>query len=143
MAFDGDPRSYGLDSGNLWYADSAAGVGHMYDEAKAPNPLDGQVSGAFLTVTSLKDPSKQKGSVHTMEAFSFVSWEAFQRWKATETGSSTGPMVTVRSPRLSRPMKQVEEVASAQRRSRPVACMAGSSRGVWRRLRSPGARSLL
>ena len=65
------------------------------------------------------------------------------RWKATETGSSTGPMVTVRSPRLSRPMKQVEEVASAQRRSRPVACMVGSSRGVWRRLRSPGARSLL
>ena len=110
MAFDGDPRAYGLDSGNLWYAQSVAGVGRMYAEAKDPHPLDSDVSGAFLTVTSLKDPAKQKGSVHTMEAFSFISWDAFNRWRDTETGGRPEAYEQFKDTLANRMLDRLEDV---------------------------------
>ena len=85
MAADFDARGAGLTSANLWVARDAASVGGMYDYAVDPRPMhEHPVPGAFLTCTSLKDPSKNTRGVHTLEAFTFVSWEAFSKWQASQ-----------------------------------------------------------
>ena len=41
----------------------------------------------FLTVTTLKDPSKNKDNKHTCEAFSFIGYDAFEQWSGEEHGA--------------------------------------------------------
>ena len=46
---------------------------------------EGAFPAAFLTVTTKKDPSKMQDGIHTMEAFIFVSYAPFERWKDSKT----------------------------------------------------------
>ena len=41
----------------------------------------------FLTVTTLKDPSKMHSGHHTCEFFAFVGYEAFEKWAHTRYGA--------------------------------------------------------
>ena len=86
MASRLDPRAAGLDSGNYWIC-SEPDVSATYDYALKEN-LEGEgvPPGLFLTVTTLKDPSKRQDGIHTMEAFSLVSYDAFKHWKEGATG---------------------------------------------------------
>jgi all-trans-retinol 13,14-reductase len=87
FGLDTDLRAKGLDSGNYWYTPTAD-PNRLYDVATNPDPavLD-EVPGVFLTVTTLKDPSKRKaGKAHTCEAFTFVDYGAFERWAHTTWG---------------------------------------------------------
>src|SRR5262249_11347053 len=45
-----------------------------------------ELPGFFLTITTLKDPSKRKGGHHSMEAFTFVGYDAFKRWEESKVG---------------------------------------------------------
>jgi len=75
----------GLDSGNYWICEKAD-IDAIYRYAEKENLMDaGPIRGGFLTVTTLKDPSKMKDGVHTMEAFTFVSYDAFKPWLGTKT----------------------------------------------------------
>ena len=95
LATDMDLKAKGFDSGNLWYYETTdieaayraqalempvPGVGYDGDEA---------FKGAFVTVTTLKDPSKRKDGHHTLEVFTFVPWEPFERWANDPFGSRT------------------------------------------------------
>jgi len=86
MAADIDADALGLDSGNYWILvdpDVSATYRQAEDSdltAKGPFP------GGFLTVTTKKDPSKMHAGLHSMEAFTFVSYDAFQRWKDSSFG---------------------------------------------------------
>jgi len=86
LAVDMDVRAAGLDSGNYWWS-KTPNIQANYDVA-ASSILDEskELPGTFLTCTTLKDPSKRAHGHHTMEAFSFVSWEAFNRWENTRPG---------------------------------------------------------
>ena len=85
MASRLDARAAGLDSGNYWIC-SEPDVSATYDYAMKKNlDHEGVPPGLFLTVTSLKDPGKLQDGVHTMEAFSLVSWDAFERWRQGAT----------------------------------------------------------
>jgi phytoene dehydrogenase-like protein len=83
LAVDMDVRARGLDSGNYWYS-STERIDDMYrlDEITRTEELP----GLFLTVTTLKDPTKSKNGHHTMEAFCFVSYDSFQHWAQTRYG---------------------------------------------------------
>ena len=85
MATDLDLEAMGLDSGNYWICKEADidGIYRYAEEEDLGNA--GPIRGAFLTVTTLKDPSKRKQGVHTMEAFTFVSYDAFRPWFGTLT----------------------------------------------------------
>ena len=88
LATDLDVRAAGLDSGNVWlYPDGD--VESAYATSSRPwGPEVGQAPGLFLTVTTLKDPTKRsRGGAHTMEAFALVGWEAFRRWEHTRFGA--------------------------------------------------------
>ena len=92
FATDMDLREAGLDSGNFWYYDPSTGSGQVdVDELYALGLTDHALNAEtppmqFLTVTTLKDPSKMHSGHHTCEAFSFVGYEAFEKWAHTKYG---------------------------------------------------------
>lgn len=86
LATDLDIDALGLDSGNYWIlndpsVDATYELSHR-DELAAEGPFP----GGFLTVTTRKDSSKMHAGLHTMEAFVFVSYAAFERWQQSSTG---------------------------------------------------------
>lgn len=81
FAVDMDLRAAGLDSGNLWHY-AHADVDAIYRRGMTGANLGARpIEGVFLTATTLKDPSKMRGGVHTLEAFAFVGYGPFQRWE--------------------------------------------------------------
>ncbi len=86
FATDMDLRAAGLDSGNYWFYDHED-VNALYAQGLTDHLLLADKPRAlFLTVTTLKDPSKMHHGHHTCEAFSFVSYDAFQKWAHTRHG---------------------------------------------------------
>ncbi|MBS2028661.1 MAG: NAD(P)/FAD-dependent oxidoreductase [Deltaproteobacteria bacterium] len=87
MAVDMDVRAAGLDSGNVWYYRDTDVEGIYKQGLTASGLEDGPPPGQFLTVTTLKDPSKHQKGHHTMESFAFVGYDAFQKWAHTSFGA--------------------------------------------------------
>jgi phytoene dehydrogenase-like protein len=86
LASDMDLSAAGLDSGNYWLYDHAD-VDKIYGEGQMDAVINAErPSGMFLTVTTLKDPSKKHSGHHTLEAFAFVNYEPFARWEDQPTG---------------------------------------------------------
>ena len=80
LALDQDPRAFGMDSGNLWWSETAD-LEAFYRYAATDDPLRlGPPPGFFLTATTLKDPTLRHDGRHTLETFAFVSHEAFARF---------------------------------------------------------------
>lgn len=92
FATDMDLRGAGLDSGNMWYYDHAD-VDKIYADGLTDALLREETPpGMFLTVTTLKDPSKMHATGataghHTCESFAFVGYEAFEKWAHTKYGA--------------------------------------------------------
>jgi len=86
MAADIDVEALGLDSGNYWIL-TDPDVSATYRQAEVSDlNASGPFAGGFLTITTKKDPSKMHGGLHSMEAFTFVSYDAFKKWQATQFG---------------------------------------------------------
>jgi phytoene dehydrogenase-like protein len=87
FATDMDLRGAGLDSGNMWYYDHAD-VDRIYTSGLTDAAVrDETPPGMFLTVTTLKDPSKMHSGHHTCESFAFVGYDAFEQWAHTKYGA--------------------------------------------------------
>jgi all-trans-retinol 13,14-reductase len=84
-AVDMDLEAAGLDSGNVWF-NRTADVQAGYDAGEQRVPWAGELPGFFLTATTLKDRSKRKDGLHTLEAFSFTRFAPFQRWASSTYG---------------------------------------------------------
>jgi len=86
FATDMDLRGAGLDSGNFWYYNNTD-VDGMYALGLTDHALGAETPPMqFLTVTTLKDPSKMHSGHHTCESFVFVGYEAFEKWANTRFG---------------------------------------------------------
>ncbi len=86
FAVDMDLREAGLDSGNFWFYDDHD-VDKFYQQGLTDHNLTAETPGMiFLTVTTLKDPSKMHDGHHTCEAFTFVGYDAFEKWAAEKSG---------------------------------------------------------
>lgn len=86
FAVDMDLKAAGLDSGNYWFYDHAD-VDALYRQGQTGKLLEAESPGLmFLTVTTLKDPSKMHNGHHTCEAFTFVNYDAFQQWADEPSG---------------------------------------------------------
>jgi phytoene dehydrogenase-like protein len=75
-----DPAALGLDSGNVWSFEQPSLEPLFTAGIDPPLARLERFPGHFLTVTSLKDRTQQKGRVHTVEAFAFAPWSAFSQW---------------------------------------------------------------
>jgi phytoene dehydrogenase-like protein len=86
FAVDMDLRAAGMTSANLWsYADGDV-EGAYRRGMEAWGPDDGDVRSLFVTATTLKDATKRAKGHHTLEAFTFVSHDAFKKWAGTTCG---------------------------------------------------------
>lgn len=87
FATDMDLRGAGLDSGNFWYYEHAD-LDRIYQDGLTDAALRSEnMPGMFLTVTTLKDPSKMHSGHHTCESFAFVGYDAFEKWAHTSYGN--------------------------------------------------------
>lgn len=87
FATDMDLRAAGLDSGNSWFYDHAD-VDSIYRLGQTDHVLTAETPpGMFLTVTTLKDPSKKHSGHHTCEAFAFVGYDPFVKWAGEPSGA--------------------------------------------------------
>lgn len=80
FAVNMDLKAHGMDSGNVWYY-AHPDVDRIYQQGMDDFNLTHDIEGQFLTVTTLKDPSKMHSNHHTCEAFAFVGYDAFKKWE--------------------------------------------------------------
>lgn len=86
FAVDMDLEAAGLDSGNWWFYDDTD-IDGAYKKGLTGEILDMDKPPAmFLTITTLKDPSKKHSGHHTLEAFTFTSYEPFKKWEDQPQG---------------------------------------------------------
>lgn len=86
LAVDMDLKAAGLDSGNYWFYDHPD-LDEIYTQGLSDHILQGNPPPAlFMTVTTLKDPSKMHHGHHTLEIFSFISYDGFEKWANDTTG---------------------------------------------------------
>jgi len=86
FAVDMDLRAAGLDSGNYWFYDHED-IDELYRLGLTDHALKAETPPMmFMTVTTLKDPSKMHTGHHTCEAFTFVSYDAFEKFEGEESG---------------------------------------------------------
>ena len=86
FATDMDLRSAGLDSGNFWYYDHED-LDQIYLLGLTDSAIHMDAPpGMFLTITTLKDPSKMHSGHHTGEMFTFTTYSAFSQWATSRYG---------------------------------------------------------
>ncbi|MEL6345881.1 MAG: NAD(P)/FAD-dependent oxidoreductase [Myxococcota bacterium] len=112
FAVDADLRGMGLDSGNYWYVHDREDIHRLYAVARDPDPTRVEsMPFVFLTVTSLKDPTKRSpGQPHTCEAFTFVNYDAFQRWVGSDSGARKGDYQRLKARLKARMLSRLEAV---------------------------------
>jgi phytoene dehydrogenase-like protein len=86
LAVDMDLRAAGLDSGNFWFYDHPD-LDELYSQGLTDHLIEAETPPMFfLTVTTLKDPSKMHDGIHTLEAFAFVNYAPFAQWENDTPG---------------------------------------------------------
>ncbi len=85
LAVDLDLKSMGYDSGNYWYYEHSD-LDKIYSLGQTDYAVHNTPPAMFMTITTLKDPSKIKKGVHTIEAFCFANYEPFKKWEREPSG---------------------------------------------------------
>ena len=85
LAVDLDLEAMGFDSGNYWFYDHAD-LDKIYQEGMGDTNVYQEPSAMFVTITTLKDPSKMIRGHHTLEVFAFTGYEPFAKWANEPSG---------------------------------------------------------
>jgi phytoene dehydrogenase-like protein len=85
LAVDLDLEALGFDSGNYWLYDHAD-LEKIYQDGMGDANVYQDPSALFVTVTTLKDPSKMIRGHHTLEVFAFTGYEPFAKWANEPSG---------------------------------------------------------
>jgi phytoene dehydrogenase-like protein len=81
LTVDMDVKEAGLDSGNIWRIPNQ-NMDDSYADMQKKNILEGEeFSGMFISCTSLKDPISFDGRYHTLEAITYIHYDAFEKFK--------------------------------------------------------------
>ena len=77
LTVDMDVKQAGLDSGNIWLL-ADENLDAIYTNSQKIDILeDKEFPGMFISCTSLKDPISFDGRYHTIEAITYINYEAF------------------------------------------------------------------
>ena len=81
LTVDMDVKKAGLDSGNIWLL-SNKNFDAIYNDMQNEDILHGEeFAGMFISCTTLKDPISFDGRYHTLEAITYINYEAFAAFK--------------------------------------------------------------
>ncbi len=116
LAAEMDLKGLGLDSGNYWLA-STLDAELAYSSMAQPEIVDApECPGLFLTVTTLKDPSIFDGRRHTLEAFTFVPYAAFERFAGTTTDARPREYLELKERLAARMLDRIETLIPGLRK---------------------------
>jgi len=86
MAVDLDLKSRGFDSGNYWVF-NGNDLNKTFKRCMEEGVVDDEeFPFIYLTITTLKDPSKKNRNCHTLEAFTYLPFKPFEKWRDSKTG---------------------------------------------------------
>ena len=78
ITVDMDVTKAGIDSGNIWRIPNKD-LDDLYNDMQKKDILEGEeFSGMFISCTTLKDPSSYNGKHHTLEAITYINYDAFE-----------------------------------------------------------------
>lgn len=78
LTVDMDVTKLGIDSGNIWHMPNED-MDDLYEVMQKKNLLeDKEFPGMFISCTTLKDPSSYDGKHHTLEAITYINYDAFE-----------------------------------------------------------------
>jgi all-trans-retinol 13,14-reductase len=81
LTVDMDVKKAGLDSGNIWKFPNGD-MDDLYEDMQKKDILEGdEFSGMFISCTTLKDPISYDGKHHTIEAITYINYDAFEAFK--------------------------------------------------------------
>lgn len=81
LTVDMDVKKAGIDSGNIWLMPNKD-MDAIYNDMQKVNIAEGdEFSGMFISCTSLKDPISFDGKYHTIEAITYLNYEAFKEFE--------------------------------------------------------------
>jgi phytoene dehydrogenase-like protein len=109
MATDMDLRKAGMDSGNYWFYENDD-IEATYRKGMTAWTPDSTFPGLFVTCTTLKDPTKLHKGHHTLEAFTFVHYDAYKRWEATSQETRPAEYASLKKHLLDRMIGAVDRV---------------------------------
>jgi len=88
LTVDMDVKKAGLDSGNIWKIPNQD-MDDSFADMQKKDILEGEeFSGMFISCTSLKDPISFDGRYHTLEAITYIHYDAFEKFKEETTERS-------------------------------------------------------
>lgn len=110
LAVDMDVRAAGFDSGNYWFyrhnnIDDILRQGLTSHVLEHPSP-----QAMFLTVTTNKDPTKMHSGHHTLEAFTFVGYDAFRKWAQEAEGERSADYEALKAQLMERMIGTADEI---------------------------------
>ncbi len=89
LAVDMDATTAGLDSGNIWYSEEPD-FDKVFINAQDSRLYEkDSFEALFISVPTLKDPTRYNGKGHTLEVVTFVGYDAFKKFEGTEITSRT------------------------------------------------------
>lgn len=87
LVVDIEARSFGLDSGNIWYS-AEPDFDRVFLKARAPDLYEQEAFDAlFISTTTMKDPTRYRGRGHTLEVVTYVGYDAFRQFEETAAGA--------------------------------------------------------
>ena len=108
LAVDLDLKSMGYDSGNYWYYNHSD-LDKIYSLGQTDYAIHNSPPAMFMTITTLKDPSKMKKGVHTIEAFCFANYEPFKKWEGEPQGERSKGYNTLKNEIMERMLNYLEK----------------------------------
>ncbi len=109
LTVDMDLRKAGMDSGNIWLMPDSD-YNTLYETMMNPN-LEGEEAFPcmFISFTTLKDPASFDGKHHTIEAITYINYEAFEKYK-NEDEQRSNDYLNYKSKLSRRMVKTLEKV---------------------------------
>lgn len=109
LATDLDLGALGYDSGNYWYY-RTTDIDAVYRTRGWRLPNHDEFDACFVTITSLKDPSKRVGGTHTVEVFTFLPWEPFARFEGEQHGARSAEYEALKESLGARLLRTAEHI---------------------------------
>lgn len=108
LAVDLDLKSMGYDSGNYWYYEHSD-LDKIYSLGQTDYAVHNRPQAMFMTITTLKDPSKMKNGIHTIEAFCFANYEPFKKWENEPMGDRSKEYLLLKNEIMDRMLDYLEK----------------------------------
>ena len=108
LAVELDLKSLGYDSGNYWFYEHSD-LDKIYSLGQTDYAVHNSPPAMFMTITTLKDPSKIKKGVHTIEAFCFANYEPFKKWENDSQGKRPKEYTTLKNNIMERMLDYLEK----------------------------------